>query len=160
MSNKRIKRTGKKARRNQKIVLISTIAGGAALIFVIALVIWLTVGKGSVQDTQLVEEEPLVEASNEKITDEIFEEALEEEEEKNSEYINPETIAAVVRGGKKVSDALSKRPATVEMTDENRSEFANIVSCNIVDGSKVEVSVTSEGIPKIKRITWTKFYFF
>ena len=72
----------------------------------------------------------------------------EAEEEKNEEFINESTIDAIVKAGHNVSEALSKRPATVEMTPENTAEFATIESCSINESGKVEVSVKSEGIPK------------
>ena len=49
--------------------------------------------------------------------------------------------------GSQVSKALGLRPATVEMTDENRAEFATL-TCSIEGSGKVAISVTSEGIPK------------
>jgi hypothetical protein len=127
--------TGKKARHNRRIVILSGAAAAFALLLVGFLGIWLIItGKDSGEDAQ-------PQAA-------VFEASLEEKEEQNSEYINALTIDKIVAGGKTVTDALGLRPATVEMTPENTAEFATIESCNIVDAGKVQVSVKSEGIPK------------
>ncbi|RKM58089.1 hypothetical protein D6853_00705 [Butyrivibrio sp. X503] len=78
----------------------------------------------------------------------ILEASLEEHETRQVEYVNPSILKDIVEGGKSVSRALSERPATVDMTPENTAEFANIGSCTIVEGGKVEIAVTSEGIPR------------
>ena len=134
--NYRKMHTGRKARRNRRIVILSGIAGLSALLLVGALIAWLVISE---------RQEAKKAAENQ---EEIFEESLEVEEEKNSEYINVNTINSIVEGGKSVSKALAARPATVAITDENRAEFATIENCLIVDSGKVEVSVKSEGIPK------------
>ncbi len=137
MGKKRKLRAGRKARRNKRFLMLSGAIAVSALALVVGLAVWLFVSeKRQEKELELARQEN------------IFEEELETEEEKNSEYINAMTIHQIVGGGKKVSEALGKRPATVEMTAENRDEFVNIASCSIVDSSKVQVSVTSEGIPK------------
>ncbi len=135
-NSKRKKRTGKKARHNQRVVILSGIGAASALILVIVLAAWLFIGNRKAAEVSEEEQEALFEAS------------LEEEEEKNAEYINVSTIDAIVGAGKEVSKALSQRPETVEMTPENTAEFALIESCSIVDSSKVEIAVKSDGIPK------------
>ncbi len=135
MDNKRRMRTGKKARHNKRIVIASGIVAAAALVFVVAMVIWLFVSRNDAEQLAKEEQEALFEAS------------LEAEEELNAEFIDSSTIDVIVKAGKGVSNALSQRPETVEMTAENTAEFASI-ECNIVDSTKVEIGVTSEGIPK------------
>ncbi|MCR5669708.1 MAG: hypothetical protein K6G10_01765 [Butyrivibrio sp.] len=130
---KRKMHRGAKARRNKRAVIFSGIAAGIALL-VVAIVVGFLIVSGRPQK-DLAKEEA------------IFEASLEEEEEKNAEYINVSTINAIVNGGKKVTDALSQRPETVDMTAENTADFVTIQDCNIVDSSKVNVAVTSEGIP-------------
>ncbi len=135
-NSKRKKRTGKKARHNQRVVILSGIGAASALILVIVLAAWLFIGNRKAAEVSEEEQEALFEAS------------LEDEEEKNAEYINVSTIDTIVGAGKEVSKALSQRPETVEMTPENTAEFALIESCSIVDSSKVEIAVKSDGIPK------------
>jgi hypothetical protein len=139
MATKKKMRTGKKARRNKRFLVISGIIAVSALLLVVGLGVWLFISE------KRAEQQETVELAQQ---EDLFEVEYEQEEEKNSEYINPVTIDQIIGGGKTVSDALALRPATVEMTAENRAEFANITSCSIVDSSKVQVSVTSEGIPK------------
>ena len=135
-NKKRRRRTGKKARRNRIIVILSGVLAAFAIVLVGAMVGWLIIGDNKSPEEEALEQEVLFEAS------------LEAEEEKNEEFINESTIDAIVKAGHNVSAALSKRPATVEMTPENTAEFATIESCSINESGKVEVSVNSEGIPK------------
>ena len=136
MENKtRRRRTGKKARRNRIIVMLSGALAVFAIVLVAAMMGWLFIGNRSTEQSPEEQEE-------------IFEASLEAEEEKNEEYINESTIEAIVKAGHTVSEALLQRPATVEMTPENTAEFAMIESCSITKNGQVEVSVTSEGIPK------------
>ena len=135
-NKKRRRRTGKKARRNRIIVILSGVLAAFAIVLVGAMVGWLIIGDNKSPEEEALEQEVLFEAS------------LEAEEEKNEEFINESTIDAIVKAGHNVSEALSKRPATVEMTPENTAEFATIESCSINESGKVEVSVKSEGIPK------------
>ena len=135
-NKKRRRRTGKKARRNRIIVILSGVLAAFAIVLVGAMIGWLIIGDNKTPEEEALEQEALFEAS------------LEVEEEKNEEFINESTIDAIVKAGHNVSEALSKRPATVEMTPENTAEFATIESCSINESGKVEVSVKSEGIPK------------
>ena len=135
-NKKRRRRTGKKARRNRIIVILSGVLAAFAIVLVGAMMGWLIIGDNKTPEEEALEQEALFEAS------------LEAEEEKNEEFINESTIDAIVKAGHNVSEALSKRPATVEMTPENTAEFATIESCSINESGKVEVSVKSEGIPK------------
>ena len=137
MGNRKKMRTGKKARRNKRFLMLSGVIAIAALALVIGLGVWLFVSEKRQEQVAELEQ-----------SDEIFEQEFEAEEEKNSEYINVKTIEQIIGGGKEVSNALAKRPATVEMTAENRDEFVNITNCSIADSGKVEIAVTSEGIPK------------
>ncbi|MBP5291612.1 MAG: hypothetical protein J6Y90_03220, partial [Lachnospiraceae bacterium] len=127
--------TGLKARRNKRTVIATGIAAGGAFVFVIAMTLWLIFGQNAGKDVAS-EDSSLFEAS----VDEYQPETV-------SEYINESIISHIISGGRAVSSALSARPATVEMTAENRAGFASIDNCLIVDSSKVQIDVTSEGIP-------------
>ena len=131
--HKRKMHKGVKARQNKRVVVLSGIAAAVALVFTIMMVCWLVV--------QLRTDDQLAGGDVPSF------EATVAEREQLSEYINSTIIQTITTAGKSVTDALSKRPETVQMTDENRAEFATIESCLIVDGSKVQVSVKSEGIP-------------
>ncbi|MCR5404720.1 MAG: hypothetical protein K6E91_13020 [Butyrivibrio sp.] len=173
---KRKMRTGKKARRNQRAVILTCVASGIAIVLVAVLAGFLIKSHndtkqyveilqnetgtglskgedaggesvpsgGEGEDGGDAEGSDLAQADKEA----LFEENFELEEEKNSEYLSADTIESIVRGGQTVSSALANRPASVEMTAENRATFAKIDSCNIVDSGKVKVAVSSEGIPK------------
>ena len=131
--------TGKRARHNRRLVILAGIAAGSAMLLLLGLMAWLII---------TTRKEEMAQTDNPLQEELVLEEALVKEEEKNAEYINVNTINAIVDGGRTVSEALGKRPATVEMTAENTATFASIDSCLIVDSGKVEVSVTSDGIPK------------
>ena len=136
MKNHRRKlKAGKKARQNRKLIILTGIVAASALIFVGIMVAWLFVSTGRTE---------------EQIEEAIFDSSYEEQEESISEYVDMDEsiVKFIVEAGKNVTKSLSARPATVEMTAENTSEFATIESCSIADSGKVEISVTSEGIPK------------
>ena len=137
MNNKRRMRTGKKAMHNRKVVMLSGVAAVSAIALVIGMLIYLFISGKKVDEI----------ASNNMEQSAIFEAALQEEETKNAAYISADTIDSIVAAGKGVSEALSKRPETVEMTAENTAELANIV-CSIEGSSKVKITVESDGIPK------------
>ncbi len=143
-SNKRMK-TGRKAQRNRKIVIVALAASGVLIVLLAALMIWLFKGTN---EPALVEETETIEEVPQEVLQEVLQENLQAEEKKNSEYISNETIDSIVKGGVSVSEALGKRPATVEMTPENTAEFAKIDTCQIVESSKIELTVKSDGIPK------------
>ena len=133
--NRRKLKAGKKARQNRKLIILTGIVAASALIFVGIMVAWLFVSTGRTE---------------EQIEEAIFDSSYEEQEESISEYVDMDEsiVKSIVEAGKNVTKSLSARPATVEMTAENTSEFATIESCSIADSGKVEISVTSEGIPK------------
>ncbi len=132
-------RTGKKARHNRRVIILTGTVAAAALVFVIAVAIWLFTSDTFNEEVAKKENELFEKSLNDEVA---FEES------KNAEYISVETIDSIVSGGRGVSNALADRPPTVEMTAENTAEFAKISSCSIVDGSKVQVAVESDGIPK------------
>lgn len=134
-NNNRKRHTGKKARQNRRLVIISCVLAGIIIALVGGLAVWLITGNKKAEEVAVEDETALFEAS------------LEVEEEKNNEYISTPTIDAIVKAGKEVSKALELRPDTVEMTPENTATFATIES-RIVNTSKVEITVSSEGIPK------------
>ncbi|SFB88440.1 DUF5722 domain-containing protein [Butyrivibrio sp. YAB3001] len=129
-------RTGEAARKNKKLVILSAVVAVLASAFVIGIVVYVIFGMNSESLTETEE-------------DAIFEVSIEESEEAFvKETMPPDVVNAIVSGGKSVSDALNNRPVTVEMTDENRSTFVSIDSCQIVNTSKVQIDLSSEGIPK------------
>ena len=129
--------TGAKARRNRRLVILSGIVAALASAFVLGMVLFVIFGMNKGEDED-AEDVAIFEASFAEPVEELYE----------SEYISPDTIRAIVDGGKSVADELSKRPATVEMTADSRASFATISECHIVDGGKVQIDVTSPGIPK------------
>ena len=131
---KRRMRTGKRARRNRRLVILTGLAALAAFAFVVVMIAAFVINLRKNKDEQVAES--------------IFEASLEEHETRQVEYVHQSIVKDIVEAGKSVSKALSDRPATVEMTPENTAEFAKIASCSIGEGGKVEVAVTSEGIPK------------
>ncbi len=137
-SNRRM-RTGKKAQRNRKIVIVTAAVSGVLIVLLAGMLIWLFGGNSvTEQEAGTLEEEAQEASVAEQVSD----------NDKDAEDINPDTIDSIVKGGVSVTEALKKRPETVEMTPENTAEFANIESCQIVDSSKIELIVKSEGIPK------------
>ena len=131
---KRRLRTGKRARRNRRLVILTGLAAVAALVFVVVMIATLIINMR--KPGEELASEPVLEAS------------LEEQETRQVEYVHPSILKDIVEAGKSVSRALSERPATVEMTPENTAEFAKIDNCSIGEGGKVEIAVKSEGIPK------------
>lgn len=132
-------RTGKKAQRNRKIVIVTAAVSGVLIVLLAGMLIWLFGGNSvTEQEAGTLEEEAQEASVAEQVSD----------NDKDAEDINPDTIDSIVKGGVSVTEALKKRPETVEMTPENTAEFANIESCQIVDSSKIELIVKSEGIPK------------
>ena len=127
-------RTGVKARRNKRIIVLAGITASVALVFAIVMIGYVMFGMNTAPVEEVVDES-------------IFEASVVEEKPLVSEYINDSIVNSIVAGGKTVSAALGQRPKTVDMTDENRSTFATIEKCAIVDSSKVKIEVTSEGIP-------------
>ena len=136
MKKKKRVYSGARARKNKRTMIITGIAAGAASLFVLGMILWVVFGQNSEVDVAQ-EDASIFEASVEPYVPETV-----------SEYINENIISHIVNGGKAVSQALSERPATVEMTAENRATFAKINDCLIVDSSKVKIDVTSDGIPK------------
>lgn len=136
-NKKRKMHTGKKARRNRRLVIMTGILAAFVLLFVAAVIGWMIFGIGRQEEEIAAQPE-----------EQIFEASIEDTVKKQEEFINQSTIDNIVRGGQTVSEALSLRPEAIEMTEENTANFATIDSCSIVNSSKVKISVTSEGIPK------------
>ena len=58
-------------------------------------------------------------------------------------------LASLVQGGMSVEEAYRKRPEEKVLTDGNKSDFANIVSCRIdTETGKIKVVAESNGIPE------------
>lgn len=126
--------TGPRARKNRKLVILSSVVAVLCTVFVLGMVGYVIFGMGGGESEEELPEEAIFEAS-------II------QREKVPEYLNESVVDSIVKGGASVSKALAGRPATVPMTDENRSTFATIENCLITDSNKVTVDVTSEGIP-------------
>ncbi len=126
--------SGDKARKNRKLVILSTIVAVSAIVFVL-LVSFYAIFGSDVNETTTITDLAVIETSL-------------PEQEVIQEYLPGDTINTIISGGKTVSDAIGKRPETVELTDENRDTFVTINSCEIVDISKVRVELSSEGVPK------------
>ncbi|MCR5556986.1 MAG: hypothetical protein K6F75_05450 [Butyrivibrio sp.] len=130
-------RSGARARRNRRLVILSSIVAGSALIFVVLAAIYVIFGMDPSKDALEPEE----------ATDMAIFESSFQEPELVSEYLNSSIISSIVDAGHSVTEAVKKRPKTVEMTDANRSTFVNIDNCLIVDTKKVQIDCSSEGIP-------------
>ena len=129
-------RSGKRVRRNRKLVILSSIVAASAFIFVVAMTLYVIFGmnpESNVPEGELADEA-------------IFETSF-EEPEPVSEYLNESIVNSITDAGYSVTEALQGRPETVEMTDENRSSFVNIDNCLIMDTKKVQIDCSSEGIP-------------
>ena len=126
-------RRARNAHKNRKVIILTGITVAASLFFVISLVTVLVRKVNS--DTEMSGMET------------IFESVHENDNSAGPDISNESIIKHITGSGMTVSEALSQRPPTVEMTPENTAEFASIDSCSITDGGKIEVSVTSPGIP-------------
>lgn len=126
--------TGNKARHNRKLVILSGVVAASAIILVALAIVYALVGTNS-EETEIQDVA-------------VFEASFPIDDMTISEYISGEVVDTITSAGNSVIEALKARPETVEMTDENRDTFATIESCLIVDSSKVQIDVTSEGIPK------------
>ena len=129
-------RSGKRVRRNRKLVILSSIVAASAFIFVVAMTLYVIFGMN-----------PESNAPEGELADEAIFETSFEEPEPVSEYLNESIVSSITDAGYSVTEALQGRPETVEMTDENRSSFVNIDNCLIVDTKKVQIDCSSEGIP-------------
>ena len=126
--------SGVRARRNKRFLLMTGVVASMALLFAIAMIAYVIFGMKTTE-AEIASDES------------IFEASVIEERQTVNEYINDAIVRSIVDGGMSVSQALGLRPKTVEMTDENRSSFATIDQCQIVDSSKVSIEISSEGIP-------------
>ena len=75
------------------------------------------------------------------------------QEETKQELERPElgndVVDHIVTAGDAVLENFKKRPATYELTEENRADFAKITECEIkTETGRVSVTVTGDGIPK------------
>ena len=129
---KRRPRTGKRARQNRKLIVLTGIGVVLAVLFVIAMTMWLYVSTGRV--TQEQEQEVVVGIS------------VEEQSIREIVYVQDSIVDKIVNGGVKVSKALSQRPETVEITAEEAEDFGTL-SCEISGSSSVDIKISSEGIP-------------
>ena len=127
---KRKPRTGKRARQNRKLIMLTGVGVVLAVLFVIAMTMWLYVSTGRVSE----EQEPVAGIS------------IEEKSLSEIVYVQDSIVKKIVDGGVKVSKSLSERPETVEITAEEAEEFGTL-TCEIADNSSVSISISSEGIP-------------
>lgn len=75
--------------------------------------------------------------------------------EKEKEYIYSDTVSQIVKSGNTVSEELSQRATEVELTSDNTASFATIDSVLIGSDGKVNVTVSSEGVP----VSDDKYYY-
>ncbi len=137
MSRKKRKmHSGVKAKKNKRLVVLSVLVAALSSAFVLGIALYVIFG--TTPKEPAAEDASVYEASFVEL----------EKEDYEIEYLNSEIIDAIVTGGYTVSSSLRLRPLTVEMTDENRANFATIESCLIEDTTKVKVEITSEGIPR------------
>ena len=129
---KRRLRTGRKARHNRKLIILTGIGVVVAVLFIVAMTMWLFISTGRVSD-EGQDEAP-------------YQASIEQTSISEIVYVQESVLDTIVNGGKRVSKALSERPKTVEVTAEDAAEFGDL-ECQIVGTSNVEVNITSEGIP-------------
>lgn len=101
---------------------------------------------------------PKSQGPEEEIETNIAEELLEEipEDDLGTDKVGHGIIEHVIVASGATADAFSKRPPTIELTEENRADFVSIDSCLIEPGTdKVNITISSEGIPKSD----DKFYY-
>ncbi|WP_051656738.1 DUF5722 domain-containing protein [Butyrivibrio sp. AE3004] len=80
-----------------------------------------------------------------KIVEEIGPEVTEAPKEKS--YLNEDVLKAITGSGDRVKRALDERPATVEVPDEELSDYVKVGGCLIGDSGSVEVMGDAEAIP-------------
>ncbi len=140
---KRKMRTGRGGKRNQRIrrnrrlIVLAGIVTAAALVYFTVIIVGLI--KNLHGSSSLSESGPYVKAT--KLANETPQNVSKELN------VNPDIINHIIGAGRRVSEALSQRPETVELTPENTAEFASINNCAIVDGEKIQIEATSNGIP-------------
>ena len=140
---KRKMRTGRGGKRNQRIrrnrrlIVLAGIVTAAALVYFTVIIVGLI--KNLHGRSSLSESGPYVKAT--KLANETPQNVSKELN------VNPDIINHIIGAGRRVSEALSQRPETVELTPENTAEFASINNCAIVDGEKIQIEATSNGIP-------------
>ena len=139
---KRRMRTGRgsarnrRIRRNRRLLALSGIVTAVALVFVTVLVV--TLLKNVYTGDSGTESESFLET---------IEISRDTSKVGKHEYLNPDIINVITGSGMTVTEALSQRPETIELTPENTAEFASINNCAIVDDNKVQIEATSSGIP-------------
>jgi len=139
---KRKMRTGrgnlrrKRVRRNRRLLILIGIVTSATLVYATVFIVTLLRNQYIIDDPS--ESEQYFEST---------EVAQKTHNNANNIYINEDIIKHITGAGKNVSEALSERPETVELTPENTAEFASISGCGIVDNEKIDIDVVSTGIP-------------
>lgn len=139
---KRRMRTGRgsarnrRIRRNRRLLAFTGIVTAVALVFVTVLVV--TLLKNVYTGDSGTESESFLET---------IEISRDTSKVGKHEYLNPDIINVITGSGMTVTEALSQRPETIELTPENTAEFASINNCAIVDDNKVQIEATSSGIP-------------
>ena len=69
------------------------------------------------------------------------------ETEKEKSYLDKDVLQAITDSGERVKNALDKRPATVQVPEDQLSEYVKIDSCLISEGGVVEVTASAENLP-------------
>ena len=100
--------TGRKARQNKRIVILTGIVAAIASLFVVAMIIWLFIGSNT-GEAELAEES-------------VDEASVESENISEVVYVDESIIQKITSDGQRVSKALSDRPATVEIAVRKKDE--------------------------------------
>lgn len=139
--NKRVKVRRNRSKR-------SLIIRGLLLIAVIA------VAAGCISYFLLNDSTSLQEEVPTSISDMQTQQAQNVAEELPKSEIGSGVLSHIVTAGNAVDEAYKSRPTSYEL-DANAANFATISSCLIGEGSKVEVTVTGDGIP----VSDDKYYY-
>ena len=133
-------KTGKKRKpaknrveRNPKLLIIALLLAGVILLAGVGLTVFF-VFRGE-------EPEPLPEPEQPVAQEETQPEPV-------GSDLGSDVVNHIVTAGGAVLDNFQQRPATHELTEENRANFAKITECVIkTETGRVSVTVTGDGIP-------------
>ncbi len=70
------------------------------------------------------------------------------ETEREKSYFSEEVLQTITDSGEYVKKALKERPATIDVPEDQLSDFVSIDKCQITDGGVIEVTATSPNLPK------------
>ncbi len=70
-----------------------------------------------------------------------------EDKPKEKSYLDEAALKAITDSGDRVKKALDERPATVEIPDDQLSEYVSLDGCTIGENGEVEVTASAEALP-------------